>query len=249
MLVLSIVMSAGGYHGYYLAEEYISNPPLWRDIAGLMVTIGSNGQFRAVAVRLHEARANSAARSGCSFSFGPAAGLASGFKMQVVFPFFCALVAAWLANRLGSRHWAFFALAFILAYGVIEPMRAWRWSADHDNALRGLYDLTTTEGVTLPEVGEAALAFLARVDFTATAVLTLEADQFGQVNGYRERLQATYRYLPALTFVPRLLWPDKPLGDHSRDLSAELYGAVELTHSLDGRRLLSLGRICRRRDQ
>ena len=223
--VLSIVMSAGGYHGYYLAEEYISNPPLWRDVAGLLVTIGSMLSFVLV-LFCYTRHGRILGAEWMLLLVWTGAGLASGFKMQVVFPFFCVLVAAWLANRLGSRHWAFFALAFTLAYGVIEPMRAWRWSADHDNGVKGLYDLTTTEGVTLPEVGEAALAFLARVDFTATAVLTLEADQFGQVNGYRERLQATYRYLPALTFVPRLLWPGKPLGDHSRDLAAELYGAA-----------------------
>ena len=30
----------------------------------------------------------------------------------------------------------------------------------------------------------------------------------------------------ALAFVPRFVWPDKPVGDHARDLSAELYGVT-----------------------
>ena len=135
--VLSIVMSAGGYHGYYLAEEYISNPPLWRDVAGLLVTIGSMLSFVLV-LFCYTRHGRILGAEWMLLLVWTGAGLASGFKMQVVFPFFCVLVAAWLANRLGSRHWAFFALAFTLAYGVIEPMRAWRWSADHDNGREGL---------------------------------------------------------------------------------------------------------------
>jgi hypothetical protein len=155
-----------------------------------------------------------------------AAGLASGFKMQVVLPLFSALVAAWLANRLGSRHWASFAIALVLAYGVIEPMRESRWSAGHDNAVRGLYDLTTSEGVILPELDDVAMAFLARLDYSVTAVQALEADHFGQINAYRERLREAYLSLPALTFVPRLVWPNKPLANLGGGLSAELSGVV-----------------------
>ena len=76
--------------------------------------------------------------------------------------------------------------------------------AGHDNAVRGLYDLTTAEGLTLPELGDVALAFLARLDYAETAVHALEADQFGQINGYRERLDEAYRYLPRASVRPSL---------------------------------------------
>ena len=84
------------------------SPPPWRDVVGSIISTGGSmlnfvlllfGYVRYGRIRGPE---------WILLLSGPRAGLASGFKSQVVFPFFCALVAAWLTNRLGSRHWAFF---------------------------------------------------------------------------------------------------------------------------------------------
>ena len=103
------MLSAGGYHGYYLAEEYFYNPPAWRDIVGSIISTGALINFVLLLfgyVRYGRIRGP----EWVLLLLWTAAGLATGFKMQVVFPFFCAFVAAWLTNRLGSRHWAFFAV-------------------------------------------------------------------------------------------------------------------------------------------
>jgi hypothetical protein len=220
--LLSFGLSAGGYHGYYLADEYFYNPPAWRDIVSSIISTGGLINF-VLLLFGYVTYGRIRGPEWVLLLLWTAAGLASGFKSQVVFPCFCAFVAASLTNRLGSRHAAFFSVVIVLAYGVIEPMREWRWNASHDNAVRGLYDLTTAEGLGLPKLDDVALAFLARLDYAETAVHALEADQFGQINGYRERLREAYQYLPALTFVPRLLWPDKPLANLGRELSIELH--------------------------
>jgi hypothetical protein len=219
--LLSLAFSAGGYHGYYLADEYFYEPPPWRDIVGSIIGTGAAINFVLLLFGyVTFGRIRGPERLLLLLWAG--AGLANGFKSQVVFPFFYALVAAWLANQLRARHWAFFAIAVVVAYSVVEPMREWRWSAGHDNSVRGVYELTTTGSLTVPKLDDVALAFMARLDSAEIAVQALEADQFGQITGYRERLNEAYRYLPALTFVPRVLWPGKPLANHGGELSVEL---------------------------
>lgn len=221
--LLSLGLSAGGYRGYYLADQYFYNPPPWRDVVESIIATG--GTINLVLLLFDYVRYERIRYpEWILLLMWAAAGLVSGFKSQVVFPFFYALVAAWLTTGLRTRHWLFLWSAVVVAYGVVEPMREWRWSAGHDNGVRGLYDLTTTGSLTVPKFDDVALAFMARIDPAATGVQALEADQFGQVDAYRERLSEAYRYMLALAFVPRLVWPEKPLANHGAELSSELYG-------------------------
>jgi hypothetical protein len=66
--------------------------------------------------------------------------------------------------------------------------------------------------------------FLARIDYTTLGVEALEADRHGQLEAYRSRLSEAYQNLLILAFVPRAVWPNKPLFDYGRELSIALKG-------------------------
>ena len=103
--LISFVLIAVGYHGYYLADEFVYDPPPWRDIVNSIISTGPLFNFVLLLfgyVRYGRIRGP----EWILLLLWTAAGVASGFKSQVVFPFFCAFVAAWLANRLRPRHWA-----------------------------------------------------------------------------------------------------------------------------------------------
>jgi hypothetical protein len=152
------------------------------------------------------------------------AGLASGFKSQVILPFFYVLMAAWLTDRLGLRQIALLCASVMVAYAVVEPLRGMRWSVSKDNALEGLTTLISEDLVTVPEVTNVLSLVVARIDYTAQGVEALEANRHGQLQLYRSRLSDGYRNVLVLAFVPRAVWPNKPLFDYGRELNIALTG-------------------------
>ena len=96
--------------------------------------------------------------------------------------------------------------------------------SSEDNALEGLTALVSEDLLTAPEVANVLSLFLGRIDYTTIGVEALEADRHGQLEVYRSRLSEAYRYLPVLAFVPRAVWPDKPLFDYGRELYIALTG-------------------------
>ena len=107
---------------------------------------------------------------------------------------------------------------------MVQPLRGLRLSVSEDNALEGLTTLVSEDLLTAPEVTNVLSLFLARIDYTALGVEALEADRHGQLEVYRSRLSEAYRKLLVLAFVPRVVWPDKPLADYGRELSIALEG-------------------------
>jgi hypothetical protein len=219
----AIALSAQGYFGYFTAVSNLYNPPAWLDSARLFVNIGMGLSF---GVFVYEYTNSGSLRPSGWLLVGlwTAAGVTTAFKTFVVLPSFFVLLAGWLASRLRVRHCLLFATAILLSYTLVEPLRELKAGTDSENALATINVLASEEGVTLPAVGDVLDRLLSRVDYTATAVETLEADTNGQVDVYRRRLGEVYRLLPMLAFVPAAIWPDKPLADLGRELSILLSG-------------------------
>ena len=54
---LSLILSAGGYSGYFMAETYLDAPPPWRDMVSSIVEMGTFVNFVLLLVRVRHARA------------------------------------------------------------------------------------------------------------------------------------------------------------------------------------------------
>jgi len=221
--VASIVLSATGYGGYFTATAYLYSPPVWLDTVHAVIALGSDTLF-VLLMAAGAAHRRFTALEWSVTAIWSLAGLASGMKSLVMLPFFYILLAAWLTSRLRLRQVAAFGASLMLAYAVVEPLRGLRLSVSEDNALEGLTALVSEDLLTAPEVTNVLSLFLARIDYTTTAVAALEADRYGQLEVYRSRLSEAYRYLPVLAFVPRAVWPEKPLSDYGRELSIALTG-------------------------
>jgi hypothetical protein len=221
----SIAMSASGHSGYFIAVSETYAPPFWLGLAGEFVNVGTGLCF-IVLLSAQTTYGRIRMPEWLLVFLWVFAGLLSGLKTLVVLPFFFVVVAVWLAGRLRVVQCLAFAGAFMLAYGVVEPLREVRLGANHDNALEGLRMLVSEGQLAIPEVGDVLDRVLSRVDYSETAVVALEADRNGQLEHYRERLRQVYVLIPALAFIPAALWPGKPLADLGRELSISL-GGVE----------------------
>ena len=221
--VASIVMSASGYFGYFTTTAYLYSPPVWLDTASAVIGIGGGTLF-VLFVAAGAAHRRFTASEWSVAALWSLAGLASGFKTLVVLPFFYILLATWLTGRFRLRQVAVFVVSLMVAYAVVEPLRGLRLSVSEDNALEGLTTLVSEDLLTAPKVTNVLSLFLNRIDYTTIGVEALEADRHGQLEVYRSRLSEAYRYLPVLAFVPRAVWPDKPLFDYGRELNIALTG-------------------------
>jgi hypothetical protein len=219
--VAMIALSASGHFGYFIRESYLYTPPLWLDTVRSLINIGLQ-LILVLLLAAYNDRDRMPVPEWMLVGLWSTAGLASGFKTLVVFPTLFLLVAAWLTNRLSARHWALLASTVVLAYSIVEPLRELRGRTADDNAIEGLHTLVSDGYLTPPEMASVFWKLLSRLDYSTTAVETLDADQYGQVALYRSRLQNAYIYIPVLAFVPRVVWLDKPLADVGRDLSIDL---------------------------
>jgi len=221
--LVSIVMSANGYAGYFTTVAYLYSPPAWLDVARALIGLGSDMLF-AILVAANVSRNRLTWCDWTLVALWSLAGMVSGFKSMVVVPWFYVLFAAWLSNRLLPRQILLFLTALMTAYAVVEPLRAVRWAVPEDNALEGVAVLASAESLALPNAADVLASFVSRIDYTATGVAALEVDRQGALDGYRSKLSEAYRHLPGLAFVPRVLWPNKPLADYGRELSIVLTG-------------------------
>jgi hypothetical protein len=219
----SIVMSASGYFGYFTATEYLYSPPVWLDFARTVIAIGGGTLFvlfMAAGARHHHLGVS----EWTVVTIWCLAGVVAGFKSLVVLPFLYLLLAAWLTGRLRPMQVAVLVASILLGYTVVEPLRSLRLSVKKDNALEALNTLISENLLRAPDIINVLSLFVSRVDYTSIGVEALEADRHGQLGSYRSRLSDGYRNLVVLAFLPRAVWPSKPLFDHGRELSVALTG-------------------------
>ena len=217
----AMMLSAAGYYGYYSAESVGYEPPAWLDIARLLITL-QGGVLLFILWDEFRARGKPSLMAWILCAVWVFSGFASGFKTQVIMAGLFLVIAGWLTRRLQWRHMAVLGALLFVSYAVIEPLRDLRQYVQHDNAVRGLEQLATSDGSARMSAAEMFEQLVRRADYSGTGIVALAADENGQLNYYKARLDETYRLIPLLAFVPRAIWPDKPIADLGRDLSIEL---------------------------
>lgn len=221
--IVSIVISATGYYGYYTVESHLYKPPLWLGSARHLVAFSIALSF-VIFFSIYTEDRRMRAPGWILLCLWAFAGLVSGFKTYVVLPFFFLAVTAWLVKRLRLAHFLLLAEALLLAYSVVEPLRQMRIKGGYENPLESLDVLLSGGQFAAAELSGSLDSFTSRIDYSATAVAVLELDRFGIIDRYRARLDQTYVLIPMLAFVPLAVWPEKPLSDLGRELSIAVSG-------------------------
>ena len=90
-------------------------------------------------------------------------------------------------------------------------------------AYDAFFQVVSDKEFSMMEESDVLDQFLQRIDYTRDAVVTLAEYKRGQLNEYKRQLDEYYMLTPVMAFIPRALWPEKPL----QDLGAVLY--YELT--------------------
>lgn len=218
--IIAILASVFGAYGYFINREYLYNPPIWIDSLRLILSFLTVLAFVSFVSLYRRVGSLNNIRHYLLITFWVTAGLLSGFKGQVMLPFILLFVSSWIARRLSAFHFLALGLSIFFAYVIVEPMR--------EIAVSSLYRATPydalVQAITDPfdNLSEIPDKLMDRLDYSTTAVWTLTADRSGQISNYKTRIMESYELMPLLAFVPRALWPGKPLQDLGRELSIEL---------------------------
>ncbi len=143
----------------------------------------------------------------------------SGFKSQLVMPFVMLALAKFLVTRrISLAYIVSGVLALVLAYQVVEPFRAYLareqlyGQSDIVSLFTGLQrsyeqrDLDSNSDVPL------GTQIAQRFDLTAMAAIGIEfADREQSAVSKAREMRETLYLAPLLAYVPRALWPSKPL--------------------------------------
>lgn len=146
-------------------------------------------------------------------------GALSGFKSQVVMPFVLVAIARFVATRqISIAYIAAACVAVIVAYQVIEPFRYYLAR----NSLQGQGDIGSLIG-TLQESYEQknlmlkqdiplASQILSRSDLTGMSAVGIAFSTGNpSIDLKREEFFESLYLSPILAYVPRALWPGKPI--------------------------------------
>lgn len=147
-------------------------------------------------------------------------GFVSGFKSQVVFPLLAVALCKWLVTRkVPAKLLWLSVLAVALAYTVIEPLRAMRFSG-YDLNMRDLKSVAsalatiangaqtavTVDQDVLPTYAQVA----SRLNLTMVAARAVAyRDERGE-NPDDPPFLKNIVMAPAYALLPRVLWPEKP---------------------------------------
>lgn len=218
--ITSIVLSALGYYGYFTSEAVVYEPPVWLDITRFLITLQGGVLLFILWQEFRTGRPTPTAW--LLASIWVVSGIVAGFKTQVIMAGFFVVIAAWLTRKLRWGHLAFLTGLLFFSYSIVEPLREIRNYSQNDNAVQGLGQLMSSGSTNQMTVEDVIEQIVRRADYGTTAVMSLAAAENGHLSYYEARLVQTYELIPLLAFVPRAVWPDKPLADLGRDLSIDL---------------------------
>jgi len=147
-------------------------------------------------------------------------GLLSGFKSAVAMPFVIVGVCKYLrSGRLPLVWVAWFVMAIVLAYAVIEPFRA---QSNLDPSFQAtsiveiLDNFVASGGQQEKHDAKAPLwlSMLARSSYGHIGSLGVSfRDERDELPEGSPKFMRNLLLAPAYAFVPRLIWPSKPLGN------------------------------------
>lgn len=221
--VLALVLSAIGYHGYFVIERLSYVPPFWLDAARKGIDLVASFSLLLALSDYHKEKGRLSRITVVLSVAWIGVGFVSGFKTLVIMPALYLALAAWISRSVKVRHFVLLGFLIVAAYAVVEPLRDIRQSVNTDNALEGVATVIRDDEVNLLAPLTLMERFLSRADYTATGVSVLELNEVGGVEDYKDKLWEAYETIPLLAFVPRLLWADKPLADLGRELAIALF--------------------------
>ncbi len=220
--LLSLVMSATGYNGYAIDRKFLENPPAWLDIMRATESIARATLFLVI---LYDFSKFGKLQKSTKLLMvlWILSGLMAGFKTQVVMPGVFVVLGSWMTGGgVKARHLAVFAGLTILAYSVIEPMRAVLIKGRHESAQSSITKVVSNDDFGMMRAGSVLDQFVRRIDYTRNAVRTLGAYKRGRVSRTQARLYEYHLYIPLLAVIPRALWKGKPLSNIGAVLYTDL---------------------------
>lgn len=164
-------------------------------------------------------------------------GILSGMKGTIVMPFVLAFITYYLVTNKLNKSFIIAGVVFIvIAYQIIEPFRmivsreATFQSSPTNiaNTMVEAYDLNKSRKV----VNETESIFTSIISRNAFLLGAAKSIQYSDVQGLGQLdpdfLEKIYT-IPLQTFIPRLLWSNKPVEDFSRWFSMRVWGGTATT--------------------
>lgn len=222
---ISCVAAIFGLHGYFIRTELLDQATSFRTALSVL----TNTALLLALVTFSSAIVTSgrlALQHYILLIIWIIAGLLSGFKNLVFLPSVLLLVAAWFHGKIRVNYYLIFIFSMLLAYSVVEPMREIsNASSFRMDAQEALLSATSEEYKDLRSESRSKVfdKLVNRLDSSSIAVQTLVAYNSGALAYYQSALREQYYLLPQLTFVPGILWTEKPPTDMGRQLSIELH--------------------------
>jgi hypothetical protein len=146
-------------------------------------------------------------------------GMLSGFKSAVVLPFVIVGLCYYLAKGSLPRQWIIIAvISVIAAYAIIEPFRAERNrdAAELGTGVGEIASMVLRSAEERPaqqsDRSPLALTVACRLNLTNAGSTGLEYAGAGALTDQDPAFLDNILLSPAYAWVPRLLWPNKPLG-------------------------------------
>lgn len=222
--VVSLGASIFGRYGYFIEKRYLENPSLFMTLLEYFLDIAILLSF-VVFISTYRRAGSLQTRHYFLIAIWILAGILAGFKGQVVYPIVLVFIAAWITKRVSVFHYGAILLFVFVAYAIVEPMREIAQESSFAvDAGDAFLDVIDTNFIEAENASDVAGAFMNRLDYSADAVRVLQADGYGYLEDYKNKVREQYELLPLLTFVPRFVWPEKPLQDLGRQLSIAIFG-------------------------
>lgn len=209
------------YYGYFRMKELENSIPAWMGIVSILSSLGLP---LLLLVALMSDQGFRRSWSYVLVVIWVAVGLLSGFKLQVFLPIGLLAVASWMNGRLRWRYiGATFAFMFV-AYSVIEPLRLQRDSYGEVDVSTAYENILGGDSLELYSFSTLFESVVTRVDSTRIGAIALHYYRTGRLGELKMRVDEAYSLVLPLAFVPRALWPDKPLADLGKVLSVQMTG-------------------------
>ena len=218
-----VVLSLSGYLGYFIRREYLVSPPAWLDSALKLISLSRGCLFVLIASNF-QTLGRTSNWTKLLIALGIIAGFFTGFKSMVVWPAILLVVGSWISASLKLKHVVLLFGVVVLAYSVVEPLRETKIQDPSLTTSDALIRVLDDDSFALMDLSSVAQQFSRRIDISTTGVQTLTALEQGSLSIYRNRLSEYFRLSPIMAFVPRAVWPDKPLANLGSVLSFSIYG-------------------------
>lgn len=166
-------------------------------------------------------------------------GFISGFKFEVMFPFIVVLLAEFIVHRrVKLFKVGMLVCSVAIAYATVEPFRAAFLVSREINTtytisdIIEIYEAGNTKTFEREEEKETTFdLFLLRNNLTTMAAKAFYYHEVKNAPIVEMDYSKRMGYLPLMAYLPRSLWPDKPVNNLGRLFNQKVLGASELNET------------------